>query len=1023
MSDPFAEQEQPTFRQTRMVGEEKKEDVNPDLMQFRKRMEEAIRKISTKDDDLLKYYNKAKQQDTVTSLIMILGSKWTAKTELALTLKETIEYEENGYFLRGSFTNLGLVKPHSALFEAATAFVKQVIARGGPEVERVRKRITDSLEDDTGLLASVVPSFDGIVGESFRNKNKRRLARESKRFLPVLGNFLAAVASNDRPVVVFLENLDLADQVSLDALKQLILEHQAPGLIFLATSDSNVSSSSDLASRLRDMEERGGLVIRDIELKPLNHREVVSIVAETLECEPRDCESLCEFIRKETKITPLSLSFLLEHLWSSNIIYGTSMLGWSWDEKALRKVLKKDIVELEIQSQAHMLGPEIFSVLRTASCLGVSMDVAILDTLESSDTGSLIAEAASKKLFVQHERGEDEWGFWSEDARQALYETIPETERALKHWTLGRTIWKKAIAEDSVDENLFLILSQICKGVDAVTKEKEKNLAATLCLLGGQKAAKLSAFHVASVFLQTGLSFLNDSSWIDDYDLMHSLQTSVAEMALCEGSFEVAEKHIDAVLRHSRCLDDMIPAYCTRIMVLSATERIGTAVDTCIDVLGKIGESLHPKPGRFSIAREFAKVRRLLRKESDEQLLRIPKITNLQKLNAMRILNLLHINTMQGNVEINALVCLRMVQITILYGHSVLSSVAFSAYAMLQLSTGKLEEGYRFAELSLSIQKLHGAIEYMPRVMLSCYGFVFSWTKPFEQCLQPLLDAQKLSLQTGDVEMACVASNLYCCLSFESGKRLDVLLQEWTTFQKVMSANGQMNWLRMSMAPVQIIRHLMGLTDDPLNPKGDVYDFDETAALTKKAGAIKAHVSLRIWQMRVAYYFKDYKLASKCALLREFKSMPTAFMLHGVLFFGALVCLQAVRDGREVRDNLKMVKSITSSFRRWSLVTPENFCGPKMLIEAELASIKKQNDTAYEKFICAIGLTHGNFSYHALANELLAQHLLRIGETERALPFFRKSIAAYYNWGGKAKAERLEREVDELSLTIGPGMA
>ena len=53
---------------------------------------------------------------------------------------------------------------------------------------------------------------------------------------------------------------------------------------------------------------------------------------------------------------------------------------------------------------------------------------------------------------------------------------------------------------------------------------------------------------------------------------------------------------------------------------------------------------------------------------------------------------------------------------------------------------------------------------------------------------------------------------------------------------------------------------------------------------------------------------------------------------------------------------------------------------------------------------------------HALANERLARHLVGIGSVEQAEVFFRKACTLYAEWGGEAKAVRLQAEVDSIVL-------
>jgi hypothetical protein len=322
--------------------------------------------------------------------------------------------------------------------------------------------------------------------------------------------------------------------------------------------------------------------------------------------------------------------------------------------------------------------------------------------------------------------------------------------------------------------------------------------------------------------------------------------------------------------------------------------------------------------------------------------------------------------------------------------------------------------GYRFAKLGLSIQKEYGSIEFLPRLLLACYGFVFPWRRPYASCLPSLQDAGKLAYQTGDTESAAWASNLYNYLAFESGIKLDVILDDWAASHKSMEKNGQSTAINMSLATLQTIRHLVGLTDNPLDMSGDMFDFEGAAVAAQKSGNVRLRVRARLWQMRLAFIFNDYRLASKCAVLRELESLPTSLGIHGNMFFGALVCLQACREGRGTKENMKMARGILASFENWSLQCPENFAGRKILIEAEIASVEGKLDLAYERYVCALALSHSNPFDHAITSERVARHLLGINEMDRSLDLFHQAIASYTAWGAKRKSEYLTEELTKI---------
>jgi predicted ATPase len=276
---------------------------NPEVADFRCRLDAALDTSPPHGERLSILYHEARESEA-NSLILIMGSTWAPKSELAFVLQESVEDDERGYFVCGSFHSINLIEPHAALFSVVTSLVQQVNARGEEEASAVRSDILEALGDDVALLSSVMPPLHAFLGDTLPSKKRGANASEGRRFLPVLGSFFVGVASIHRPVIVLLENLHLADTCSLEFIQRLIGEHHAPGLLFVATCDTGAPPDSDLSLALREMEDQRGVTIRDVVLPHMNEAAVESVVAKVLECATSDCKSLCGLITKGQKVSP-----------------------------------------------------------------------------------------------------------------------------------------------------------------------------------------------------------------------------------------------------------------------------------------------------------------------------------------------------------------------------------------------------------------------------------------------------------------------------------------------------------------------------------------------------------------------------------------------------------------------------------------------------------------------------------------------------------------------------------------------
>jgi predicted ATPase len=124
---------------------------------------------------------------------------------------------------------------------------------------------------------------------------------------------------------------------------------------------------------------------------------------------------------------------------------------------------------------------------------------------------------------------------------------IPEANRELFHLEIGRRLCRR-LSKTALDQNVFVVLSQMIVRRRLITRSTERYRVASLCLHAGRKAAKLSNFRVALIYLKFGIELLGDSGWRDEYDLSLTLNNAVAEMEMCATNFEGMELVIESII-------------------------------------------------------------------------------------------------------------------------------------------------------------------------------------------------------------------------------------------------------------------------------------------------------------------------------------------------------------------------------------------------------------------------------------------------------------------------------------------
>jgi predicted ATPase len=952
-------------------------------------------------------------------LLLITGPSGTGKTRLAKTLKEPVT-EKGGYFLTGKFNQSCRPEPYTAFVSALTEFTHMVMERGDKATASVSKAIHEAVGSDICVLTSMIPGLERILGRTTADEStsstKAKASDAISRFVYVFRKFMRAVCSPDQPMVLLLDDLQWADPCSLDLLMSVVTDTGNEGIVLVATCRDNVSPSDYLSRKLREMEDKDNVGITNISLSDLSETVIATVVSNALALSQEESAALGGIVCRQTQGNVFYMIEFLRWLQSSDLLYYDHISGsWKWDEDEIHLTINVCQVGDFLVDQLEQLPGDVKEVLKVVACLGTYLNEELIAFVLKKSIGNELVQAAKKGVLTLNEaRGS--YAFAHDGWEEAAYRLISKDELELFHLEIGRRLWR-CLDSDELDLHLFIVLSQMMIGRKLITREKERMSVASLCLHAAKKAAKSSTFRIASIYLNFGVELVGTRGWRDDYHLTLAVYNAAAEMEMCTANFERMEQYLKTVFENARPTDQ-IQSYATKIYALGVSDRALEAIDTGINVLKELGETFPNRLCSAHVMSEVRTVRKLLKGKSDAQLLRLPTLANEQKLAAMQILQLIYLNALLVRPKFAPFVILKLLKLTLQYGLSVFASAAFSGYGMLCVGTlGEVDEGFRFGELGMTLLERFKANEFLPRVYAAFYGCIYAWKKPLKDVLEPLRRAHHIGLQTGDIEFACLCANLYCFSAVDAGVPLQSIEHEWHGFHEVMHSNRQKGLLIMALPSVQVIHHYMGLSEDPLSAKGDLMDFDEALQSAIDNKRVISMTVIRLYRMQVAYVFNDYETAAEHIVgIEDLWQIPPTFERASSLFFGGLVALQMARENKQKRKSIKSAKAIIKLFKKWATHTPHNCLDKLFLLEAELECVFGRNAKAYEKYTCAIALAADSkfLMMHALANERAARHLMAIGSVAQAEPFFRKACLSYDEWGGKAKLERLQAEVESI---------
>ena len=908
---------------------------------------------------LVAAYRRTLLNRTDRELVLISGPSGTGKSALGNSMKKHVE-ADGGIFVSGKFDRLQRPEPYTAFVAAFTKFVHLQLERGEEDTAALKIKIKDAVESEAHILTDLIPALEQIMGAQ-DDVSVAKGAEARKRLQIVLRHFIAAVCSPQRPLVLFLDDLQWADPGSLDLLKAIATDTGTRGFMLLgACRSDDVTPSHLLSVVLRELEDES-VAITSITVSKLDSKVVNDMLVDIL-CRPAaDTESLAKIVCQCTDGNVLFVVQFLRLLFEEGLLrLDKERTEWEWDEELIvSRSDCQDVVQL-VANKISRLTENVQLVLKIASCIGAYFDEYLLHDIVSSDLAYALSIAEDKGLIVF----EDACGncrFAHDTIQLAAYSLIPEDERATFHLSLGRKLWNTLTA-DELDLHVFLVVNQLSMGVDLMDDPDEHNNMAFLCLAAGERATQASAFAAAAEYIDLGIRLLSRRHWRDQYDLSLALYNAAAEVAYCNAQFERVDFVIGEVIANARCFRDQLRAYTTKVYSLGTQNEPQRAIATGLEVLDQLGQSI---PANVTVCRmiwEFLKTRRMLHGKSEDQILSLPLMEDTDLLSAMRMMSIIYLHAFDCRPPMAPFIACRIIQLSLRHGMSGISSLGLSVYGMfLSGMFLKFDEAYVYGQLSLRLLDRFTGREWLPRTYSAVYGVINVYKDPLRDCLEPLRQGHRAGLATGDIEVrtvglfsalfpshshlplfflqfAMVNAALYANACIHAGKPLTIVDREIKSFYDLMVTYKQDLALTYMKVMLQYVANWMGLAKNCLILTGDVVDQAAELEKAAKRKNVTVTVAYRMYQLILAYTMNEYHLAIDVMKLyhRECnQNTGPAFANIIICFYEALTALALAPISRKRHYKTKARRKL-KSLRKFAACGPSNCRNKVLLVEAEL---------------------------------------------------------------------------------------
>ncbi|MFB2975706.1 AAA family ATPase [Microseira sp. BLCC-F43] len=989
-----------------------------------------------------------------TEMMLVAGFSGIGKTAVVNEVHKPI-VRQRGYFIKGKFDQFKRDIPFSAWVQAFQNLMRQLLTESTASLAAWKAKILAALGENSQVIIDVIPELELLIGKQPEVPELEGTAAQN-RFNLLFEKFIRVFATQEHPLVIFLDDLQWADSASLKLMQLLMSKGDTSHLLLLgAYRDNEVFPAHPLVLTLDEIRKTEATV-NQITLAPLDQSSLNRLIADTLSCPPKQAVPLTKQVLTKTKSNPFFSNQFLKSLYESGLIFfdftpptppyqGGATGGWQCDIAKVRALAVSDDVVEFMATQLQKLPQNTQEVLKLAACIGNQFDLATLsivhekslsetaaDLWRALQEGLIIPISEFYKFFQDSQAVEVKqtsefsvpYRFLHDRVQQAAYFLIPENQKQASHLKIGRLLLRNTTEEER-EEKIFDIVNQLNIGVDLIDYQTEKDELAQLNLIAGRKAKGSTAYAAAQKYLTVGMELLAFNSWQTQYDLTLALYESGVETAYLNSDFERMEQWAEVILKEANTIVDKLKVYEVKIQAYAGQNKPLEAVNMGLQVLRQLGVSFPEEPTQLDIQRGLEETAALCAGKNIQDLINLPTMTSAEKLAAMRIVASIVPGTFIADPTLFPLIICSQVNLSLQYGNAPLSAFFYADYGIIL--NGVLEDvesAYQFGKLALSLIAKFNDKKLKSKVYFVVAAFIIHGKYHIRETLPLLLEGYQSGLETGDLEFVGYCVKDKCQYSYLMGQELTELEQEIRAYSQVLDNLKQETTLNFTQIFLQVVLNLLGQAENPCCLLGEIYNEEKFVPLLIEANVILGLHYIYLHKLILCYLFEDFSQAvENAAIGKQYLAGGIGFINVPVFYFYESLTALAVYanvDEFEQEKLLKQVADIQEKMQKWAHHAPMNHSHKFNLVEAERHRVMGQNVEAMDYYDRAIALAQENkyVNEEALANELAAKFYLGWGKQTIAQTYLTNAYYCYARWGAKAKLADLEKRYPQLLAPI-----
>ena len=962
------------------------------------------------------------------SLVMISGYAGIGKSSLVHEIRQYVN-AKGGSFVSGKFDQFRRNRPYAAITFALQSLIRQLLTESENSIALWRAKLLEALGDNAQVFIRLIPELELIVGKQ-PNAPKLALTEEQNRFSRLFMRLIQTLASGERPLVLFLDDLHWADLASISLIETIAQQQLSHLMLVGSFRDQEVKSTHALATALQRIRNTR-TELTEYRLEPLTLSQVNQLIADTLQYNPDRCASLARISIEKTQGNPFFLNQFLTTLYEEGLI-SFNRGHWVWNEESIRQQEMTDNVVDLMVNKIQKLSPNTQKMLQLASCLGSPFSLRILSIVHQrspQETAADLWQAMAERLILpldnyhlprQPSADSTRYRFIHDRVQQAAYSLISDSARLPVHLKIGQLALDNFDSEE-FESRIFEVTNHLNIARDLLKETDERLNLAELNLKAGIGARDAAAFETAYDYFNTGLELLPNNRWQDHYDLTLSLHTNAAETAYIRNDFEQLQRLIEHVLTNAQSLLEKVRMYEILIQAHISRNAFDSALDTALKVLDLLGITIPKHPGNTYSWANKLKTQWMLKQTPPESVLKMPAMTSDAVLAALPIMASMFGAVKFSSSELRPLIMAKQVELTLKHGLGPSSALAFAGYGgVLCGRYNAIVQGYRLGKAALAIdERLPSRLTHHKTLSLF-NSYIRHWKEPLSNTLESLQKGYHLALDCGDVEWGTYCIAAYIQYAFTLVKDMEGIQPQLEQYMLRMQATGQKQSEQYSRLALQSIDNIRGISESPTRLDGRYYSEDSALSDYKENNHRTAICLHHMYKALLFYMFGEYDQAADHGRQGEsyISSIHGTYAQPWLHYISAMAQLALIPNTNLLHQpvRLRHIKRIQKMTQGWAKHCPTNHLHHYKLLTAELARVQKRYTAAMDLFDEAIDACRESeiMLDLAQAHELAARLYLDWNKPKIAVSYLNDSVKLYQSMGANAKVEQMFRVYSEL---------